>query len=40
MTVVDKVDCTTVEHVIKTGICENKTIKTDGLSVYTIVGKK
>ncbi len=39
MTVIDKVDGVTVEHLIKADIRENQTVKTDGLPVYTIVSK-
>lgn len=39
MTVLNTVDGTTIEHVIHTDIRENQTVKTDGLPVYTIVGK-
>lgn len=39
MTVVDKVDSTTIGHLIKTDIREDQSVKTDGLPVYTIVSK-
>ena len=37
MTVVNKVDGATVEHVIKANLRENQVVKTDGLAVYNIV---
>lgn len=39
MTVVDKVDSTTIGHLIKRDIREDQSVKTDGLPVYTIVSK-
>lgn len=39
MTVVDKVDSTTIGHLIKRDMREDQSVKTDGLPVYTIVSK-
>lgn len=39
MNVVDKVDSTTIGHLIKTDIREDQSVKTDSLPVYTTVSK-
>lgn len=39
MTVVDKVDSTTIGHLIKMDIRGDQSVKTNGLPVYTIVSK-
>ncbi|MBL1170646.1 IS1595 family transposase [Candidatus Brocadia sinica] len=39
MTVVDKVDSATIDHLVKVSVRGNRPAKTDGLPVYTIVSK-
>ncbi|MCE7866217.1 MAG: IS1595 family transposase [Candidatus Brocadia sp. AMX2] len=39
MTVVDKVDSASIDHLVKASVRVNQPVKTDGLPVYTIVSK-